>query len=71
MRPEEIRELLRWAVQHPEQLGGHFAQDLLRFAIDGLGRVGTKADMELLREWTVDPECGAAAAAAIVAISGR
>lgn len=68
-RRDEIREVLRWAIQHPEGLDRHRGRDLLRFAINSMGRVGSADDAELLREWTMDPELGEAATAAIVAIS--
>lgn len=69
-RRDEVRELLRWAVQHPETFDSHRGRELLRFTINSLGRVGTRDDVELLREYTMDPELGESAAAAIVTIDG-
>ena len=68
-RRDEMRDLFRWAVRHPEGFEGHWAQDLHRFAISGLGTVGAAADVEILREWTVDPDLGEVAAQAMIAIS--
>lgn len=70
-RRDEVRELLRWTIQHPENIDGHRRRELLRFAVSSLGRIGTDDDVELVREWTMDPELGETAAAAIVAISDR
>lgn len=69
--PERVAAACREALRHPERQTGYFGHfehhrpDVLRFAINILGRCGTTGDISLLRNLSEDLQFGTDAIAAI------
>jgi hypothetical protein len=72
--PGEVKPVLEWGIQHPEQLTAVFRPvwgDRTKTLIRLLAQVGNAGSTELLRRYTDDPELGPDAIAAIRYLAGK
>ena len=71
--PDQVRQLLEWALNHRNQFGNPLwrAYTVDDYIVRALGTVGTASTADMLRNYVDDPELGHAAVAAVKAIETR